>query len=443
MTVLTKDIVSTMAYLTGVKREFWLNMYGEETTKKMENLDNNDAARTIRYLSKLRTALSQNFLNTDNAIRFEMKSVTNMDWFNAEDIKWLQKKGISVVLVNKRARDYYVHWNELICRNISSCKNLFPDWVEWEYIKELFIFPKYNNEAKSRQEYEKYKGHINDYPCQVYINWEPRECGYLFGSDMKFLKILYDMHEKKFNDASKVTDASEDTKENIYDFINRANKVDLVVDCENSDAYKLYAMIKNLEPEELEKIHKIILYDDVNTRCCWDFLERHTSIPVEHVEVERVVGHKSLVDVRLTTGICREHYQENVDSFILLSSDSDYWALIQSMPEINFLVVVEWEKCSPAIKEALSSEGIYYCYLDDFSTGSIDEFKRTVLLSKLREYIPNDILGKNGRELAKEIFYLCGIEKADSSEINNFYEKYIKTLKLTFDSEGNFTIVTA
>ena len=55
----------------------------------------------------------------------------------------------------------------------------------------------------------------------------------------------------------------------IYSFIENSYKTVLVVDCENSDVYKLYGMLKNLKKYEIEKIHKIILFDDDHTNNGW------------------------------------------------------------------------------------------------------------------------------------------------------------------------------
>ena len=46
----------------------------------------------------------------------------------------------------------------------------------------------------------------------------------------------------------------------------------IAVDCENSDPYKLYSVLKGLNQEELAKIEKITLYDDPNTTAGWDWL---------------------------------------------------------------------------------------------------------------------------------------------------------------------------
>ncbi len=60
-----------------------------------------------------------------------------------------------------------------------------------------------------------------------------------------------------------------------------------------------------------------------------------------------------------------------------------------------------------------------------------------MLLSELNALLP-DLLSYNGKELAKMLFERARIE-ADENEITNFYNKYIKTIKLTVDDAGNFS----
>lgn len=142
--------------------------------------------------------------------------------------------------------------------------------------------------------------------------------------------------------------------------------------------------------------------------------------------------------VFVPTGVCREFYRNDVSSFILLSSDSDYWGLISSLPEAEFLVVVEWDKCGQAIKRALETSEIYYCSLDDFCSGNIEEFKRAVLIGALKKRLP-DLLIYNGKELARMLFEQARIEASDT-EIMNFYRKYIRTITLKADLDGNFSL---
>ena len=90
-------------------------------------------------------------------------------------------------------------------------------------------------------------------------------------------------------------------------------------------------------------------------------MRSYTSIPVEHILIERIKQNKSLVDIKLTARACKEHYQNEVDSFVIVSSDSDYWGLISSMPDAGFLVMIEREKCGPDMKAALADTCVFYC----------------------------------------------------------------------------------
>ena len=60
-----------------------------------------------------------------------------------------------------------------------------------------------------------------------------------------------------------------------------------------------------------------------------------------------------------------------------------------------------------------------------------------MLLNELNELLP-DLMRYNGKELANMLFERARIE-ADENEIMNFYNKYIKTIKLIVDDAGNFS----
>ena len=192
-------------------------------------------------------------------------------------------------------------------------------------------------------------------------------------------------------DYSKVSDAGSYIKSNIYDFLEASQRTVFAVDCENSDPYKFCAVLQGLDSEKRSRISKIILYDDVHSASAWKMLDTFTSIPVEHILIERVKHNKSLVDISLTAGTCREFYQNNVDSFVLVSSDSDYWALISSIPEAKFLVMVEHGKVSPAIKAALVRSGIFYCYIDDFYSGNCNDIKLQALFNVMNGHLKEAI----------------------------------------------------
>ena len=437
-TVDKTEIVTIVSYMIGVRDEALDKRFGGECGEILIRLRKDRGATVIRYLNRLRTRLMQNFKNTDNEIIYNLKNIDRMEWFDQDDIKNLMKLGIPVIQINCRAEKYSEHFCKLINDNIDSCRELFPEWLSFDYIKDLFVIPKYNKPGVLKEEFSKYQKHINEYPFQMYIHWNPDGCGNILLSDGKFINTIYAQHGKKFIDSSKYRDAIEDTKESIYDFIQQSNRVVIVVDCENSDVYKLYGVIKNLNADELSKIEKIILYDDCHTSCGWDWLEKFISIPVEHVEVERVKNEKSLVDIKMTAGVCQAYYKENIDSFILCSSDSDYWGLISSIPSASFLIMYEYSKCSRAIKDALNTRDIYYCSIDDFYTGNAGELKKKVLINELKK-MSHEIVGRNARELTRSIYERTRVT-AKEEEMEMFYDKYVKTMRLKIDTEGNFKI---
>ena len=215
-------------------------------------------------------------------------------------------------------------------------------------------------------------------------------------------------------------------------------KVVMAVDCENSDPYRLCATLKGLDADVTAKIQKIMLFDDVNTVNAWRILESHTSIPVEHIMTERVKRTKSLVDIELTAMTCMEHYKNNVDSFIIVSSDSDYWGLISSLPDARFLVMIEREKCGPDMKAAMANSGIFYCYIDDFYSGNSDDIKRNALFTELYRYL-DDALKLNVNDMLDAALKATRIEMTPAAK-RQFFDKHIKRMSLVIDADGNASI---
>lgn len=438
MTVDTKEIVTTIGYMIGVKKNILEQCFGEEYHELLQTLYVNKETSIIRYLCKLRTTLMQKFKKTDDEMRFNLKNLNSMDFYDQDNIKQLEKWGFEIIKPNYRSEKYMLDLAGLISANIDNCFELFPDWVNWNYIKDLFVIPQYTKKGVLKSEFNIYMKNIEYYPFQMYIHWKPEDHGSILYTDGKFLGIIYRQHNDIFTDFTKYKDAHSETKNNIYDFIDRSYKTAIAVDCENSDVYKLYSVLKNLNQDELSKIEKIVLYDDYHTTSGWDWLEKFTKIPIEHIEVNRVTDQKSLVDIKMTAGVCTDYYENNITSFILVSSNSDYWGFISTLTKAEFLVMYEHSKCGQAIKRALSEHNIYYCSIDDFCSGNIEELKKAVLFSCLEKYLP-EIISLNGKELVRKIYEEARIS-ASEKEMENFYDRYIKTLRLRVDNDGNFTV---
>ena len=72
---------------------------------------------------------------------------------------------------------------------------------------------------------------------------------------------------------------------------------------------------------------------------------------------------------------------------MIVASDSDYWALVNSVLEARFLIMLEYEKIGFDIKNALAGAGIFYCFINEFHSGSSEDIKFAALLNEARLYL--------------------------------------------------------
>ena len=432
-----RDVVTKMAYLIGTKTEMLYQNYGSKR-ELLESLEQNDEATVIRTLCSIRTKLILHYEDTENEIVYNLKNLYMQDLYK-DDFKVLKKYDADITKSNCKVNDYIITINSELTKRIDRIKDLFPDWIKWAYIKALIIMPKGLKKENVIDEAHKFIFNKNYYPFTCYINWKPKDVGNMLYNDKKFATILFEQNGEYFYDNSKVLDASESVKMNIYDFIERNKNIEIVVDCENSNPFKLAAVLTQLDNDLLSKINKISLYDDEHTTKAWQAIGKYTQIPVEYYEIERIKEDKSLVDIRMVSGINKSFYRDGVTAFIMLSSDSDFWGVISSLPEAEFLVMIENKKCGHDIKEALTRNGTYYCSLDEFSTGHIKNFKNYVLRSELQRRV-GDLVNIDINALIESIYSDLRMDDATKSEKENFFEKYIKNISIKTDKNRIMTI---
>ena len=295
-------------------------------------------------------------------------------------------------------------------------------------------------EAGIKAAANEYYANKRSYPYQTYLNWPGAWSGNILYNDKRFVTLLYEAHEDYFTDISKVTDAGNVTKNGIYDFLDDSERTAIMVDCENSNPYKLYAMLESLDQEALlSKISKIMLFDDSeHTTPAWKVLERFTEIPIQHQTIKRLMDHKSLVDPIMMAMTVKEYYANQIDSFILLSSDSDYWALIETLPEARYIVMVEESKVGQAIKTALENAGVTYCYIDDFNTANNATLQLSVILSDLQQVLEQSVQ-LNMKDVMADLYQRLHIDLS-TAEKDQIYNRYIRPMRLVLDADGNVTI---
>lgn len=436
----TYEIVSKVAYLIGVPRRIFENEHEAPKLAIYEKMNEDKPARIIRHLCIIRTAIERNFKHINEQMKFNYLTIASMpEYVPQESIYQLTEDGVTFIRKSsKKLYQHVVELNKLISDRINNCKHLFPLWLNWQYVKKLFLMPNGLKEEGTKDAADVYYSYRVRYPYQMYINWVPQDIGNFLYNDKKFVTQLYEMNGDHFTEYSKVSDAGSYIKGSIYEFIGSSEKVVVVVDCENSDPYKLCATFQNLDDAYTEKIATIILFDDVHSASAWRIFDSFTQIPVEHMMIERVKQNKSLVDVMLIARTCQEHYKNRVDSFILVSSDSDYWGMISSLPEARFLLMLERANCGPDLKNALINAGIFYCYIDDFYSGNAEDIKLSALFREMDYYIDQTVR-LNIYEMLDEALRTTRIEMS-AAERKQFTEKYLKTLQMVIAENGDVTL---
>ena len=430
-------IVSRVAYLIGINEHYFANegkLYKQEIFDQMKI---NKNARIIRNLCLLRTRIERAYQLINNAIKSGRRNVFLMEEYVPQDaLTSLSNDGVRLSVKDGAAPVYaIIEINKLISDRINNCKTLFPTWLRWDYLKDIFVMPDGLTVAGATAEAKVYYEHLEVYPFKAYVNIPATPNGNILLNDRKFVSLLYEWNANTFTDVTKVMDVSDYVKSSIYDFIDKGNKIDIIVDCENSDVFNFISMLRSLEwDDHLEKINQIILINDVHTSIGWPELSAYTDIPVNHMMTERIKSDKSVVDAELITTVYEECYDNGVDSFVLLSSDSDYWTLIKRLKKAKFLVMVEHMKCGPDLKNALEENSIFYCYLDDFYSGEeTDTIKKALLMKYLSDQLKERDF--NLKEIFSNALWDMRLNMTEG-EKNQFFAQHLKNIKLNISENG-------
>lgn len=103
VTVDTKDLVTTIAYLIGVKKHIVEKCFDAECHELLQSLYASRPATVIRYLCKMRTTLFLKYKKTDIEMRNNLKNLHTLEWYDHENIKALEAWGIPVIKANYRS----------------------------------------------------------------------------------------------------------------------------------------------------------------------------------------------------------------------------------------------------------------------------------------------------------------------------------------------------
>ena len=82
----------------------------------------------------------------------------------------------------------------------------------------------------------------------------------------------------------------------------------------------------------------------------------------------------------------------------------------------------------------LEQDGTYYCFMDDFCTGNIKTFKNAMFVSALKDKM-GKALTVDTHALIDEIIRNLRMD-VSAAEKSNFYNKYIRKMRLEIDEKG-------
>ena len=432
------DIVSITAFLAGVPRSIFENVHEPPQLSVYQTLTEKKPARILRDLCMLRTALEQHFATVNRELRYDLRNLDSIDGIPQDALRELKEDGVSVLRVNTRAVEYVVLVNRLIARYLPDCRDLYPLWLNWDYIRELFLMPGGTTEAGTQEAAKRYYASRSWMPYQIYLNWTLGPNGNIFHNDAKFLDLLYRANGDRFCDRNRVKDARALTKNDILNFLQNGKNAVIAVDCENVDLYRLAACLRTLEESGLNgRVRKIILFDDVNTSPAWKILARYTGIPVDYRLIERLKENKSLVDLHLTAEAFREYYENGMDSLIIVSSDSDYWSLISALPKVRYLVMTEEGNASPDYLRALGERDIPYCSLNEFCTAKNE--LEIAAVKREAESILNGSIAADLEELLRQAM-LRARARLSAEERKQLLARSFRKLRVVVDQQDNIRL---
>ena len=444
-----RDIVSRIAYLIGVDAKYFglehdgMNPQFYRTV--FEQLNADKEARIVRSLCRLRTKIQRHFKAICTEMNSDVKNIDSMpDLIPPEILMTLESDGVSIVRPRKRPEDYIVDIHNYLLPHVPNCQKFMPSWVKWIYIRNIFFIPRGNTIDGNREAAKLYYEYRDLFPYQAYINWNPDERdGNILRDDAKFLPVLYEHNRDKFYDMSKVTEAGDAAIDDPTEFFAEAQRVLIAVDCENADPCKAIGIIKELSRLNLvKKIAKIILVDDEHTSSQWRALRRNENLPLEYYMTDRVKDDKSAVDVALTIKFCREIVQAKaegspIDSAIIISSDCDFWPLIELTPEVRFMVMLEYDNCSQSYYQRLQNNDVPFLYIDEYFTAGNLELKTEIVLQEVIRGIEEEHLSKiNIFSVINRALMKLEL-KMTESEAAAFYAKYISPMSITFAKNGS------
>ena len=138
----TSDIVSTFSYLIGVDKKYFREEEIENTfasIEKYNSLEHIKSAKIVRSLCLIRNGFMNNFGRILELVNGRGAGIHGLyEYVDKEAIVYLESAGMKF-RYQTWAANYIIETNKYLSDRINNCKTLFPDFINWNYLRDLFI----------------------------------------------------------------------------------------------------------------------------------------------------------------------------------------------------------------------------------------------------------------------------------------------------------------
>lgn len=129
------EIVTRVAFLCGVQDRFFTAENSNFLIEVFESLCKDQKATLIRNLCLLRNAIEHNYKKINDAMYREGRSFFGLrEYIPEQALLYIESRGVKLPTGSRQLNDILSELNRAIADKINNCKEIFPTWVNWEYI---------------------------------------------------------------------------------------------------------------------------------------------------------------------------------------------------------------------------------------------------------------------------------------------------------------------
>lgn len=427
------NIAFKIAYLLGVESNVLSREYPMEykLSNDLKKFDSYKGVNELRSLVRLRQSVIRYL---EYYLKGEGSTISIMsDRYMDKEIEYLNGRGIDIELIYYyRGLIGYFNVLSFIINNISEGVLNNIGIPNTEVLKEYFYYPEFTNSSlvsfsKKIKKWSKPHGVVL-YKGDKII----KVLSYSLKSNENIFYSIYSMIGKRYDESINFSDFNGwyDNKNNIEVIstelileiegnkpidLNKVLKdtnhnivienknfsipvftngikayltkdVEMFVDCDNTEFFIFFNFV--LGVESVTKIKSIYLFADKKSNFLWKMFKSmyQGHIDIQVISVDRIKDNKSVVDLVLTKTVCECYYTKGLSKAILVSSDSDFFGLIHSLPEIDFMVAYNKERVNEEYLQFLREKHIPYIDLSNLNIKSIVDSYKDISIKYLLGY---------------------------------------------------------